>query len=332
MKIRLTAGDHWIAVAIPRIYEGLPARYDGPNPSTRPDPPREFKPPANAPPERLEQLRKRFDDATVELAKIPLNGVRVNVGRNRRTLLVHEGSVAREPGEGLHLRPSRRPAPAHVHAADHDRHRAPRVPAPGHDARGREVHRARASARRRKNSSFDEGLAVGIQALLVSPDFLFRIERDRAAAPRSAPALSDHASTSWRRGCRTSCGRACPTRSCGAQLTAGTLRDPQMLAVPGAAHAPRSEGACARRELRRPVAAVPRARVADARSRASSRSSKTTCACRCVARPSSSSTRSSAKIAASSTSSTAAIRSSTSGWRGTTASRTSPARSSARST
>ncbi len=32
MKLRLTAGDHWISVAIPRIYEGLPARFAGPEP------------------------------------------------------------------------------------------------------------------------------------------------------------------------------------------------------------------------------------------------------------------------------------------------------------
>ena len=37
-KVKLTAGDHRIAVAIPRIFEGLPARYGGPNPSTRPEP------------------------------------------------------------------------------------------------------------------------------------------------------------------------------------------------------------------------------------------------------------------------------------------------------
>ena len=30
MKVRLTAGDHWISVAIPRIFEGLPTRYGGP--------------------------------------------------------------------------------------------------------------------------------------------------------------------------------------------------------------------------------------------------------------------------------------------------------------
>src|SRR5262245_30323058 len=33
MRVRLTAGEHWISVAIPRIYEGLPPRYNGPNPS-----------------------------------------------------------------------------------------------------------------------------------------------------------------------------------------------------------------------------------------------------------------------------------------------------------
>src|SRR4029078_4673478 len=31
--------------------------------------------------------------------------------------------------------------------------------------------------------SFEEGLAVAIQALLVSPDFLFRLEHDRPAVP-----------------------------------------------------------------------------------------------------------------------------------------------------
>src|SRR5690349_16051574 len=47
-KLRLTTGEHRISVAIPRIFEGLPARLNGPNPSAKPDPPREFKPPANA--------------------------------------------------------------------------------------------------------------------------------------------------------------------------------------------------------------------------------------------------------------------------------------------
>ena len=42
-----------------------------------------------------------------------------------------------------------------------------------------------------QEQSFDEGLAVGIAALLVSPDFLFRIERDRPLGPTRHVA-SDH--------------------------------------------------------------------------------------------------------------------------------------------
>src|SRR5205814_4041407 len=37
-RVRLPAGDHRVAVAIPHIYEGLPARYGGPNPSKRTEP------------------------------------------------------------------------------------------------------------------------------------------------------------------------------------------------------------------------------------------------------------------------------------------------------
>ena len=48
-RVRLTAGEHRIAVAIPRIFEGLPARFNGPNPSARPEPPREFTPPPDTP-------------------------------------------------------------------------------------------------------------------------------------------------------------------------------------------------------------------------------------------------------------------------------------------
>ena len=76
-RVRLTAGEHRIAVAIPRIFEGLPARFNGPNPSAKPDPPREFTPPADATPERMAVLKKNFDEATAELEKIPLNGVRI---------------------------------------------------------------------------------------------------------------------------------------------------------------------------------------------------------------------------------------------------------------
>jgi hypothetical protein len=179
-KVRLAAGDRRIAVAIPRIFEGLPARYNGPNPSKRPvPPPREFKAPPNATPERLAQLRKTFEDTKAELEKIPMNGVRVNTldiggpysqvtGPSRAGLAKiytcghlnggHTAMCARRIVTDFARRAFRRPVTAHELDSYVDL-----------------VKRAE-----QQEGSLAEGLAVGIQAILVSPDFLFRIERDHA--------------------------------------------------------------------------------------------------------------------------------------------------------
>ena len=78
MKVRLTAGDRWISVAIPRIFEGLPVRYAGR--TRRRGRIRRVSSSRRRTCRRSgsSSLRKRFEDATAELAKIPLNGVRVN--------------------------------------------------------------------------------------------------------------------------------------------------------------------------------------------------------------------------------------------------------------
>ena len=268
MKLRLTAGDHWISVAIPRIYEGLPVRFAGPNPSTRPDPPREFKPPANATPERLEQFRKRFDDATAELAKIPLNGVRVNAVEVGGPYSYDKGPSQASIDkiyicghrDGKHL-PTCTPR-----IMTNLARRAFRRP-----VTTREVQKyvELTQTAQKQENSFDEGLAVGIQALLVSPDFLFRIERER---PVTAPACDgDELLQDFTARARDT-AVVLPvveharrrTSACGRYGHAARSEDPRL---PGAAHAAGSEGAGTRRELRRPVAAVPRARIADAGSR-----------------------------------------------------------------
>ena len=194
-KVRLTAGDRHLAVAIPRIFEGLPPRYEGPKPSTRPiPPPREFKPPPNATPERIAQLRKTFDDTQAELAKIPMNGVRVNTvdvggpysqstGPTRASLQKiytcghlnggHTPMCARRIVTDFATRAFRRPVTA--------RELAPYITLTQQAAK--------------EEGSLAEGLAIGIQAILVSPDFLFRIERDRtpsAATTRAYYPISQH--------------------------------------------------------------------------------------------------------------------------------------------
>ena len=220
---------------------------------------------ANAPPERLEQLRKRFDDAKAELAKIPFNGVRVNAVEIGGPYSYREGAVAREPRKGLHLRPPRRPAPAHVHAADHDRPRAARIPAPGHDARGREVHRPRRVGAEGGSARSKKGWRSASRRFWSRPTSCSAssaIARGTAAARR----VPDHAARAGDAPVVLPLGEHARRRAAarGGRRHAARPADPR---VPGAAHAPRSEGPRARRELRRAVAAVPRARVADARSR-----------------------------------------------------------------
>jgi mono/diheme cytochrome c family protein len=229
-RVRLAAGDRRLAVAIPRIFEGLPARYGGPAPSPRPDPPRVFTPPANATPERIATLRKRFDDAQAELEKIPLNGVRV--------------SAVEVGGPYAPVRGPSRASASRIYTCGHAAgshtsvcatriitdlaRRAFRRPVPAAEA-AKYVTLARRAAE--DENSFEEGLAVALQALLVSPDFLFRIEQSastrRAAAGKPVP-ITQHQLAArlsyflWSSMPDAALRRAADT---------GTLRDPAVLAA-----------------------------------------------------------------------------------------------------
>src|SRR6185295_12683922 len=75
-RIRVSAGNHWIAASLLNLYEGLPPSYNGPNPSKRPTPKLpEFKPPPDLPPERVEQIRKRLEQQRKE--RVPANEARI---------------------------------------------------------------------------------------------------------------------------------------------------------------------------------------------------------------------------------------------------------------
>ena len=229
-RVRLPAGDRRIAVAIPRIFEGLPARYNGPAPSRRPDPPRVFTPPANATPERIATLRKRFDDAQLELAKIPLNGVRVNAvevgGPYDQVTGPSRASLARIYTCG-HA-PGAHAATCTSRIISSLARRAFRRPVPAAEA-ARYVTLAERAAK--DEGSFEEGLAVGIQALLVSPDFLFRIER--SAAARRAEADNSQPITQHQLAARLSyfLWSSMPDAALRRAADTGTLRDPAVLAA-----------------------------------------------------------------------------------------------------
>lgn len=176
-RARVTEGDHWIAVSLLRLYEGLPPSYQGPNPSKRPTPPPpQFNPPAGAPPERVEMLRKRFEAQLAE--KAPANDVRI-------TTLEVGGPYAQAKGpsaESLkqiytcgHLDGQHQPGCDRKIITNLAR-RAFRRPVEPQEIE--QFLRLVATAQQ-QGDLFEEGLSLALQAMLVSPHFLFRIERDQ---------------------------------------------------------------------------------------------------------------------------------------------------------
>lgn len=184
-RARIPAGDHWVAVSIQRMYEGLPPTYGGPNPSKRPIPPKpEFKPPRREiPPERLAEIKKQFEARMAE--KVPVNEARVTgldvIGPYNQT----KGASAESRklvfvcghADGQH-----QPACGSKIIGNLAR-RAYRRPVASEEISKLTSFIAMAQKR---GDSFEEGLVQALQAMLVSPHFLFRIEQDRKNATADA--------------------------------------------------------------------------------------------------------------------------------------------------
>jgi hypothetical protein len=185
-RMRLTAGEHWIAVTIPELYEGLPPSYHGPSPSSRPEPPPPvFVPPTDKTPEEIERRRLKFEEEHKEPR--PANNARVSYievgGPYKQTVEPSVVSARRifvcGHRRGHHVSACARPI---VTTLARRAFRRPVTP--------REVSRyvALVTAARRDGESFEQGIALALQGLLVSPDFLFRLE-GATPTPTGAPRL-----------------------------------------------------------------------------------------------------------------------------------------------
>ncbi|NOT63735.1 MAG: DUF1592 domain-containing protein, partial [Acidobacteria bacterium] len=181
---RVAAGEHAIAVSFLKMYEGLPANYAGPNPSSRPvPPPPPFRPPRKDPtPERIAEARALYEAklkeriavnrATISNLEIigPTNQAKgaaaVSLGK-WRTCDAQTTECAHQLIAQLVRRAYRRP----VTNAETDR-----------------LFKLFALVRR-SGDSFEEALVQSFQAILVSPHFLFRIEPDTQTGQRQ---LNDH--------------------------------------------------------------------------------------------------------------------------------------------
>ena len=192
-RTKVTAGEHWVAASILRLYEGLPARYRGPNPSRIPPlPPPQFKPPATLPAAQIEERRKRFDERIAAIEKAPVNEARLSS-------LEIGGPYNQAKGPSVeslkkiytcgHVNGHHQARCARKIVADLARRAFRRPVTP------QEIDKlvSFVSLAQKRGDSFEEGLCQSLQAMLVSPHFLFRIEESRgsAAAEGSQP-ISDH--------------------------------------------------------------------------------------------------------------------------------------------
>ena len=176
-RLRVPVGDHWIAAVVERMYEGLPAVYGGPHPSTRVVPVQEFKPPPGLAPERIAQIKARIEARAKE--KVPVNDAhidRVEIG----------GPYAQAPGpsqESLkkvftcgHLHGGHTPDCARKIVADLGSRAFRRPLTPQEITRYTRL----VAQVQSQGDTFEEGICQALQGMLVSPHFLYRIERDPA--------------------------------------------------------------------------------------------------------------------------------------------------------
>jgi mono/diheme cytochrome c family protein len=183
VRLKVPAGSHDLIVAFPRQFDGLPPRFGGPNPSKLPEPPqvdpdKQFAgPPPDKRPGKIEERRIAYQRAKeqflhptwdgLSVAELDIIGpyeyVRGPSAESLRSIYTcghldgaHGPACSRRILSSLASRAFRRP----VTPNELDRLTAI------------------AATAQRRSGSFERGIALGLQAILVWPDFLFRIEKD----------------------------------------------------------------------------------------------------------------------------------------------------------
>jgi hypothetical protein len=225
-RARVTAGEHWLAASVLHLYEGLPPSYGGPNPSRRPiPPPPPFRPPENATPEKLREAREKYEARLARKAP-------VNEARARHIELIGPYAPAQGPGAASLEK---------VYACGHrDGRHGKDCARTILDRLARRAYRRPVTAAdlapllhlfadgRKRGQTFEEALALAVRAVLVSPDFLFRIEDAAPAGPELHQRISPHALASrlsyflW---------ASMPDDELFACADRGTLQDPAVLAA-----------------------------------------------------------------------------------------------------
>lgn len=198
VRTRVTAGEHLLSATYHRNYHGLPPSYHGPEPSTRPPVPLLTSTRGKLSEQDIETLRKYG-------TKIKTDAVETRVDNRYEAIDVGGpfNQVTAPSPESLRLvyvcghTTGNHTATCPRQILSHFASRAYRRP-----ATPQEIDQLAGfyAMTRKQGDSFEEGIATALQAALVSPNFLFRIERDqpvpagRAFAPVSPYELASRLS------------------------------------------------------------------------------------------------------------------------------------------
>ncbi len=179
-RAKVSAGDHWVAASPLHLYDGLPLKLNGPNPSKKTQPPVPvFKPRPDVSAEINERIRKNFEARLNE--KVPVNTVRVgrvDIGGPYNQALGASPESKKKIFTCGHAEGQHKTACATKIVTNLAR-RAYRRPVTAPDV---QQLTNLVSLAQSKGDSFEEGICLSIQAMLVSPHFLFRLEQDKPAA------------------------------------------------------------------------------------------------------------------------------------------------------
>lgn len=191
-RAKVPAGEHLLSMSYLNNYHGLPAKYKGPEPSRLPPTPL-----------LSNNARGKLSEQDIEILRkfgTKVKTDRIEVRVDNRTESIDVGGpfnqVAGPSQASLrkiyvcgHLNGNHKSGCARLIVSNFAR-KAFRRPV---TAKETDAFLQYVSLVRKNGDSFEEGIATALQAILVSPNFLFRIEQDRPiVAGRTAAPINDY--------------------------------------------------------------------------------------------------------------------------------------------
>lgn len=230
LRMNLSAGLHEFVVAFPRQFHGLPARFGGPEPSGLPEPPQRAPgpPPAAAGavvdnrPGKIEERRIAAERARQQAEHPTWNGLSVNqfdiIGPYNYTRTASP-EARKKVFVCDYTNQASQPACMRRIITELATRAFRRALAAGEADPFVTI----AEGAQRRSGSFEQGVSVGLRAILISPDFLFRIEKRSGSGVRP---ISDHELA-----CRLSyfLWSSMPDAQLMSRAAAGSLRKPEVL-------------------------------------------------------------------------------------------------------